>query len=158
MTMGNLGVTLGWLGKHAEAEPMQREVLEAQHELHQDEPRHPATLTAMNNLAGTLGWLDKHAEAEPMLREVLAAQRELHQDDPRHPATLAAMNNLVCTLGELGRHAEAQGELAAAGLPLRETLAAPRATSSVTKTKQKRNALCQCGSGTKFKMCCGKVA
>ena len=135
---------------------MQLEVLEAQREVL--DPRHPSTLEAMFNVAETLGGLGKHAEAEPMLREVLAAQRELHQDDPRHPATLAAMNNLVCTLGELGRHAEAQGELAAAGLLLRETLAAPRATSSINKTKQKRNDYCQCGSGTKFKKCCGRVA
>ena len=45
-TMGNLADTLGDLGKHAEAEAMQREVLVAFREVLG--PRHPDTLTTMH--------------------------------------------------------------------------------------------------------------
>ena len=70
--MANLSCTLGKLGKHEEAEAMEREVLAARQEVLG--PRHPDTLGAMNNLAITLGRLGKRAEAEAMEREVLAAE------------------------------------------------------------------------------------
>ena len=65
--MANLAITLGELGKHAEAEAMEREVLAARREVLG--PRHPDTLATMGNLADTLRALGKHAEAEAIERE-----------------------------------------------------------------------------------------
>ena len=77
-TMNNLASTLRELGKPAEVEAMQREVLAAEREVLG--ARHPSTLTAMSNLASTLYELGKHAEAEAMQREVLTARQELHAE------------------------------------------------------------------------------
>jgi hypothetical protein len=89
--MGNLANSLGAHGKYAEAEQMQRELLDAQRRVLG--PEHPHTLTTINNLASSLHGQGKHAEAEQMFRELLDVRRRVL--GPEHPETLATVKNLA---------------------------------------------------------------
>ena len=73
-TMGSLAVTLGKLGKHAEAEALERV---AGGGARGAGPPPPTRAQDDVQLARTLYELGKHAEAEAMEREVLAAEREV---------------------------------------------------------------------------------
>jgi hypothetical protein len=72
---GNLAVSLGAQGKHAEAEKMERELLDLQRRVLGLE--HPHTLATMGNLARSMGGLGKHAEAAQMQRELLDVKRRV---------------------------------------------------------------------------------
>ena len=91
--MNNLAFSLDFLGKHAEAEQMQREVLDVQRRVLG--PEHPFTLVTMDNLALPLRNQGKHAEAEQMFREVLDLLRRHGVLGPEHPHTLATMRDLT---------------------------------------------------------------
>ncbi|KZT37775.1 hypothetical protein SISSUDRAFT_987166 [Sistotremastrum suecicum HHB10207 ss-3] len=104
MTTNNLALTLRSLGKFAEAEQMQRELLQKRQEILG--PDHPETLITMHNLGETLHTLEKFAEAEQMQRELLQKRQEIL--GPDHPHTLISMNHLANTLDSLGKSDEAQ--------------------------------------------------
>jgi hypothetical protein len=77
-------------GKHADAERIEREVLEARKRVLGAE--HPDTLTSANNLAASLADQGKYAEAERMLHAALASHRRLL--GPAHPYTLRTASSL----------------------------------------------------------------
>jgi hypothetical protein len=89
--MGNLGCSLHGQGKRAEAEQMQREVLDMQRRVLG--PEHPDALITTSNLAASLHDQGKHAEAEQMQRKVLDVQRRVL--GPEHPDMLATVSNLA---------------------------------------------------------------
>jgi hypothetical protein len=90
-TTGNFAASLRGQGKHAEAEEMQRELLDVRRRVLG--PEHPNTLTSMNNLALSLSDQGKHAAAEQMERELLDVRRRVL--GPGHPHTLGTGRNLA---------------------------------------------------------------
>jgi hypothetical protein len=89
--MGNLARSIGGQGKHAEAEQMQRELLDVKRRVLG--PEHPGTLATMGNLARSLDGQGKHTEAEPLQRELLDVKRRVL--GPEHPDTLATLRDLA---------------------------------------------------------------
>ena len=121
--MGDLAASLHGKGKHAEAEQMQRELLEVKRRVLG--PEHPDTMDTMANLAHALDGEDKHAEAEQMQRELLDLQRRVL--GPEHLDTLSTMSNLADSLGGQVKHVE-EKQIPQDGVQMREprTSSAPR--------------------------------
>jgi tetratricopeptide (TPR) repeat protein len=134
---------------------------------------HPDIATSMHNLASTYGALGRHEDALRLQEETLACLKRVLPAD--HPDIATSMNNLARSHFELGRTIEAERLLESAlrirlrvlppnhkdtqeamrGLRMvRATRGSAQAPRSSTRVKP--NAPCPCGSGRKYKKCCGK--
>jgi CHAT domain-containing protein/Tfp pilus assembly protein PilF len=91
-------------GKHAEAEPLFRQVLEIRRRVQGED--HPDTATAYNNLASSLTDQGKYAEAGRLLKQALAIRRRVLGAD--HLDTAHSDNELGHLLWLQGKHAEAE--------------------------------------------------
>jgi tetratricopeptide (TPR) repeat protein len=100
----NLAQSLNCEGKHVEAEPLQRKLLEV--EMRVLGPEHQNTLTTAGCLAMSLIGQHKYADAERIQREVLGAQKRVF--GPEHPITLRTAMNLTVSLMGQCKNAEAE--------------------------------------------------
>ena len=98
--MSGLAAALGALGKHDEAEALQRECFDAWGQYH------PATLAAKNKLALLLSEQGQHGKAEAMQREVLEAAVQVLGGE--HPEALMHMQTLANMLAKQGKDSEAE--------------------------------------------------
>ena len=135
---------------------------------------HPSIATSMNNLASTYGQLGRHEEALKLQEETLAFRKRVLPAD--HPDIATSMDNLASTHCARGHWLEAELLLTDA-LRIRLVMLPPghsdtQATTQILKfvreamrgavrvpkssARVKPNAQCPCGSGRKYKKCCGK--
>jgi len=98
-----LAVSLGNLGKYADAEPLCRRALIIRESALGSE--HPETANSLYNLAGILNHQRKHAEAEPLYRRARAVYEKAL--GPDHPNTVRVRNNVIQFYRKQGRNAEA---------------------------------------------------
>jgi tetratricopeptide (TPR) repeat protein len=91
-------------GKAADAEPLQRAVLDAARRVYG--PDHPNTLTMTNNLALTLDALGQYDEAERLYTDAIERRRRVLGED--HPSTLTVRNNHALLLQNTGRFDQAE--------------------------------------------------
>ncbi len=86
-------------GKYAEAERIEREVLDVMRRVLGEE--HPDALASANNLALSLSYQGKHADAERINREVLGLERRTIGFE--HPDTLMSASKLALSLSKKGK-------------------------------------------------------
>jgi serine/threonine protein kinase/tetratricopeptide (TPR) repeat protein len=104
LSIGNLGVYLGAVGKRDEAEPYYREALEKSRRVRGDD--HPETLVCIANMGSLLLDKGQYSEAEPYFREALERRRRVLGDED--PDTLGSINDWGALLREQGKLAEAE--------------------------------------------------
>ena len=100
---GNVASLLSALGRHAEAETIEREVLVGRTETLGESD--PVSLVAANNLTLTLRELGRPGEAAVLLRRIADATRTGMGAD--HVQTLTSEANLASVLSDLAQHQEA---------------------------------------------------
>ena len=146
-------------GDHAKALPLYERALaicEAQLG-----PEHRDTAASLHNLASLHEAMGNHAKALPLYERALAIYEA--QLGPVHPETATSLNNLAGLHQAMGDHAKA--------LPLLRRLLKPSMqlpfsmdrdalTGALNHCKKKLpkvlpNDPCSCGSGVKYKKCCG---
>ena len=123
----------------------------------QDDDPDQIALLCRNNLAVFHWQSGREAEAVAALEELLADWQPVLGDD--HHQIFRARNNLSAFLSETGQEAgtvimSPQG----AGGSMRPRRASAASSGTVIKSAEKklgRNDPCHCGSGRKFKHCCG---
>ena len=169
-SMNNLAATYGALGRHEEALRLKEETLAFRKRVLPAD--HPDIATSMNNLAATYGALGRHEEALRLQDETLAFRKRVLPAD--HPDIATSMGHLAYCHYQLGRTVEAERLLESAlrvqlrALPPKHedtqktmeflrVLRAGRGTARAPRssTRVKPNAPCPCGSGRKYKKCCG---
>jgi hypothetical protein len=148
----NLAMSLAHQGKYADAERIQREVLEVMMRVHGAE--HPSTLTSANNLSMFLSNQGKYVEAERIQREVHEVQKRVLGAE--HPSTPTSASNLAMSLANQGKYAEAEQMLHAALASLQHvlgpahpnTLATARMLEEVIRATPPTNAAAPAAAGT----------
>ena len=105
---------------------------------------------ALNNLAQLLRATSRLAEAEPLLRRAVQILIEFQrQTGHEHPDFLAAQSNYQDLLKE---RLVAQRE----SHPVQQKSSNEMGLATLSRKKTGRNSRCPCGSGLKFKRCCGR--
>lgn len=174
-SMNNLAVILHDQGDSAGAFKLSKEAMELRRRVLG--PEHPNTLETMGNLAAVLSLQGDLVEARKLYEETLAISCRVL--GPQHPDTTVRAWGLFQTLRRFNKHSEAQAVLtrhllwlldrdpAAFGADqgkIREYVApfvvpvGPRkhlVQHVIHGDKIGRNAPCHCGSGKKYKKCCG---
>jgi len=107
-------------GRYAEAEKLERDVLEVRRRVLG--PEHPSTLFSVLFLATTLQHEGRYNEAENLERDALEVQRRVV--GPEHQDTLSTMTELAVILEDEGRHDEA-GKLGREVLDIRRRVFGP---------------------------------
>jgi serine/threonine protein kinase len=100
----HVGELLAKLNRHAEAEPMLRDVLARSEKLLGAE--HHVTLDCIGALARSLRMQERFAEAETLYRRMLDGDRRVHGPQSREAAM--SLNSLAVLLNTQGRSAEAE--------------------------------------------------
>ena len=135
---------------------------------------HPDIARSMHNLAGTYGQLGQHEEALKLQEETLAFRKRVLPVD--HPLIAQSMHNLAWIHYARGNlleaelllkdalrirlvmlppgHGDTQDTMQHLKLVREAMRGAVRAPKSSARVKP--NAQCPCGSGRKYKKCCGK--
>jgi tetratricopeptide (TPR) repeat protein len=145
-SLNNLAQILRSTGDYDGAEALYRRAV-ATHE-NALGPDHPDTATALNDLANLLYSTGDYNGAEPLYRRALAIREKTL--GPDHPDTARSLNDLSILL-------QAKGDYNAAEPLTREGVFRPEAsTETVVKSRISRNDPCPCGSGKKYKKCCGR--
>ncbi|MGF6939334.1 tetratricopeptide (TPR) repeat protein [Paraburkholderia sp. UCT70] len=165
-SMGNLAHTLYAQGDLSGARGLQQKVLEARRRLSGEE--HPHTLTAMGNLALTLYAQGDLSGARGLQEKELEVRRRVLGE--RHPITSLSAWNLGRTLRALREEyawvslrtdcldwllSASSATLSADQIKIRGLLAEQ---FHVPGQRPSRNAPCPCGSGLRYKHCCGRLA
>jgi len=150
--LNNLAGLLKTKGKYDQAEPLHRQALEISEQVLGE--WHPSTATFLNNLAGLLYNQGNYNAAEPLLRQALEILENVlgHQ----HPNTVLYRNNLADLLKQKEK---ASGRTAQTSQPA-PVYPQVEMSVGVNQPKQQkisRNALCPCGSGKRYKNCCGAL-
>ena len=146
LSMSNLASTYSALGRHPEALKLQVEALAFfKRVLPAD---HPDIATSLSDLGTSFGHLRRFADAEENFK---AALMVLIRN--KYPPTHPTMNAIKTGLARV-RSAAAPPATRAPAAAAAAAAAAPRAKKKAAKPNEK----CPCGSGDKFKKCCGKLA
>ncbi|MEZ5930603.1 MAG: FxSxx-COOH system tetratricopeptide repeat protein [Alphaproteobacteria bacterium] len=138
---------------------------------------HPNTATILNNLAGLYNAQSQFPKAEPLHQRALAIQEKAL--GPDHPNTAAALLNLGTFYHNWRRKEDAEVysqkaleaydkllEADPDNLVFQKNREHARIRLEIAKNREPirreqkvgRNAPCPCGSGRKYKQCCGKAA
>jgi tetratricopeptide (TPR) repeat protein len=131
--LNNLAGLLEKKGDYGGAKPLYRRALAIREKVLG--AQHPDTATSLNNLAFLLYFKGDYNDAEPLFRRALAIAEQVLGHN--HPNTVIYRNNLASLLNlkinSDGNVREKRNE------------------------KVSRNAPCPCGSGKRYKHCCGKI-
>ena len=174
MSLNNLAELLRNKGDYDSAEPLLRRALAISEQVLG--AQHPDTAKSLNNLAGLLDNKGDYDSAEPLYRRALAISEQVL--GVQHPFTATSLNNLALLLNNKGDYDSAEPLYRRALAILEKQLPNHPNTVACQKnlanllnlktnfyhnvtqkqnTKVSRNAHCPCGSGKRYKQCCGKI-
>ncbi|MER6452490.1 tetratricopeptide repeat protein [Streptomyces sp900105245] len=129
MSLNNLSVRLGELGRHEDALAAIEEAVTVRRKLATARPDTflPDLAMSLNNLSNLLGKLGRHEDALTAIEEAVTVRRKLAatRPDALLPDLAGSLNNLSVWLGELGRHEDALAAIEEA-VTVRRKLAATR--------------------------------
>ena len=146
--LNNLAELLRATNRLAEAEPLYRRALAIDERSYG--PDHPTV--ALNNLAELLRATNRLAEAEPLSRRTVQILIQFGRGTGHEHPNLRAIQANYQALRRILEGSVAQRK----SHPVQQK--SPRDTGLATLNRQKtgRNSPCPCGSGLKFKRCCGR--
>ncbi len=143
-SLNNLALLYHTQGEYAQAEPLLKRSLAIQKQVLGVD--HPDVATSVNNLAALYGDQGQYTQAEPLFKRSLAIQEQAL--GKTHPDTQTSFKNLYYILKKLNKDKEARA------LKQQFNLVS---TFRRKVNKVKPNEACPCGSGKKYKKCCGKL-
>ena len=149
VALNNLAVLLRATNRLAEAEPLYRRALAIDERSYG--PDHPTVALRLNNLASLLRATNRLDEAEPLSRRAVQILIQFGAEPGTSTRTCAIQANYQALRRILeGSVAQRKSH------PVQQK--SPRDTGLATLNRQKtgRNSPCPCGSGLKFKRCCGR--
>lgn len=151
-SLNGLALLLHNQGYLEEAEPLYRralEILEVQLGV-----EHPSVATCLNNLALLLHDQHNYGEAESLYRRALEIYEA--QLGSEHPSVADSLSNLASLLQVRGRIREARALSQRVKQIRKAHKTSVKSTLQQATPKTGRNDPCPCGSGKKYKKCCGK--
>ncbi|MGA8347256.1 MAG: tetratricopeptide repeat protein, partial [Isosphaeraceae bacterium] len=150
VALNNLAVLLQATNRLAEAEPLYRRALAIDERSYG--PDHPTVALRLNNLASLLRATNRLDEAEPLSRRAVQILIQFGRGTGHEHPNLRAIQANYQALRRILEGSVAQRK----SHPVQQK--SPRDTGLATLNRQKtgRNSPCPCGSGLKFKRCCGR--
>jgi tetratricopeptide (TPR) repeat protein len=157
-SLNNLAVLYVTMGRHGQAEPLCKRAVEIYRTALGE--KHPRYTESLSNLAVLYVTMGRHAEAEPLFKQAMEIRRTALGE--QHPDYARSLNNLAGLYRDMSRHAEAEpssegpqlhSEILTYNKRTRTSFEPPLASG---RSRSRRNSPCPCGSGRKFKQCCGR--